>query len=114
MDWSQSSKTFIYHKDKTIRNLVASITLSPYELSQRWDELMENMNILGRDTSIQDVLLSVNYFKLRKIKQMFEENQRDMERAGSFEEQIKLMQVHKQLKAIEMQLTQSLGTVIIK
>lgn len=109
-----TSKTFSYHEDKTIRNLVASITLSPYELSQRWDELMENMNILGRDTSIQDVLLSVNYFKLRKIKQMFEENQRDMERASSYEEQIKLMQVHKQLKAIEMQLTQSLGTVILK
>ena len=74
---------------------------------------MESMNIVNRDTSVQDVQMSVNFFKLRKIKKMFEENQRDMESA-SYEEQMKLIEVHKHLKAIEKELTQLLGTVIIK
>ena len=59
-------------------------------------------------------MLSVNYFKLFKIKKMFDENQRDMELAKSFEEQISLIKVHKQLKEIEMQITKELGTVILK
>jgi len=53
----------------------------PYELSQRWDEKLENMNILNRDTSHMDVLLSVSFFKLKKIKKMFEQNQQNMERS---------------------------------
>ena len=44
---------------------------------------------------------------------MFDENQRDMENA-SLEEQMKLIEVHKDLKKIERELSQQLGTVIIK
>lgn len=74
---------------------------------------MEGMNILNRDTAHQDVLMSVNYFKLRKIKKMFEENQRDMETAG-FDDFKRLLEVHKHLKAIETELTKKIGTVILK
>ena len=109
-----TSKTLLYHPDANMRNLVVTVTMFPYELSQRWDEIMENMHILNRDTSREDVLLSVNYFKLHKIKKMFDENQRDMEQAKTFEEQIGLVKVHKQLKEIEMHITKELGTVILK
>ena len=105
--------TLLYHDDETIRQLVTGITLPPYELSQKWDEVMEGMNILNRDTAHQDVLMSVNYFKLRKIKKMFEENQRDMETAG-FDDFKRLLEVHKHLKAIETELTKKIGTVILK
>ena len=108
-----TTKTFLYHENEIIRNLVVNISVFHFELSQRWDEVMESMNIVNRDTSHQDVLMSVNYFKLRKIKKMFDENQRDMEHA-SFEEQMKLIEVHKHLKEIERELTKQLGTVIIK
>ncbi len=109
-----TAKTLLYYDDEKIRNLVVSITMFPYELSQRWDEVMENMNILNRDISRQDILLSLNYFKLKKIKKMFEQNQRDMEQAKTFNEQMRLINIHKQLKEIEMGLTKDLGTVIIK
>jgi len=108
-----TTKTLLYHENENIRNLVVSISVFPFELSQKWDEVMETMNIVNRDTSIQDVLMSVNFYKLRKIKKMFDENQRDMEHA-SLEEQMKLIEVHKQLKEIERELTKQLGTVIIK
>ena len=109
-----TAKTLMYYEDETMRTLVVNITMNKYELSQKWDEVMENMNILNRDTSRQDVIMSINYFKLRKIKKMFEENQRDMASASNFEEQMKLVEVHKKLKDFEVQITKELGTVILK
>ena len=108
-----TTKTLLYHEDELIRNLVVSISMFPFELSQNWDTVMESMNIVNRDTSMQDVLMSVNYYKLRKIKKMFDENQRDMEHAP-LEEQMRLIEIHKHLKGLERELTKQLGTVIIK
>jgi DNA primase len=85
-----------------------------YELSPNWDVKMEGLNINNRDTSRQDVTMSLNYFKLRKIKKMFEENQRDLENATSFEQQMDLIKVHKILKDEELKITRQLGTVILK
>jgi DNA primase len=108
-----TTKSMLYHENEMIRNLVINISVTPFELSQKWDEVMETMNIVNRDTSVQDVMMSVNFYKLRKIKKMFDENQRDMEHA-SLDEQMKLIEVHKHLKEIERELTKQLGTVIIK
>ncbi len=107
------TKSFLYHPNTDIRNLVVSITVFQHELSLNWDKKIEGLNIANRDTSHQDVLMSVNFFKLKKIKKMFEENQRDMEHATS-DELIKLIEIHKHLKEIEKELTRQLGTVIIK
>lgn len=109
-----SSKTLLYYEDEKIRNLVIGLNVQQYELSPNWDVKMEGLNINNRDTSRQDVIMSLNYFKLRKIKKMFEENQRDMEKATSFEQQMDLMKVHKVLKDEEQKITRQLGTVIIK
>ena len=107
------AKSFLYNDDENIRSLVVSITMFPHELSLKWDEVLEGMHITNRDTSQQDVLMSVNYFKLKKIKKMFEENQRDMEYAD-FDEQMRLIEIHKNLKEIEKEITRQLGTVIMK
>ncbi len=109
-----TSKTLLYIEDQTIRDLVISITMFPHELSHRWDDVMENMHILDRDTSKQDVFASVNYFKLRKIKKMFDQNQKDLEAATDLKEQLKLIEIHKQLKQVEIELTKQIGSVIIK
>ncbi len=109
-----SSKTLLYYKDDKIRNLVIGLNVQQHELSPNWDVKMEGLNINNRDTSRQDVIMSLNYFKLRKIKKMFEENQRDMEKATSFEQQMDLIKVHKVLKEEEQKITRQLGTVIIK
>ena len=108
-----NAKSFLYHTDENFKNLVIAITLFPFELSQKWDQVLEGMNIVNRDTSHADVLMSISYYKLRKIKKMLEENQRDMENAP-IEEQMKLIGVHKELKDFERALTKELGTVIIK
>ncbi|RFM27190.1 DNA primase [Deminuibacter soli] len=109
-----TNKTLLYIDNADIRNLVVNITMNQFELSHRWDDKQENMNILNRDISHKDVQLSVHYFKLRKIKKMFDQNQRDMEQATTYEEQVKLIEIHKHLKQIEQELTKQYGTVIFK
>lgn len=106
-------KTLLYHDKENIRNLVVQLTLTPFELSLKWDEVLETTHVVHKDTSVQDVIMSLCFFKLRKIKRMFEENQRDMENAV-LEDQLRLIEVHKHLKEIEKELTRQLGTVIIK
>lgn len=108
-----TAKSMLYHDNEMIRNLVVNISVNQHELSQKWDEVMEGMNIVNRDTSHQDVQMSVNYYKLRKIKKMIEENQRDIEKA-SYDEFKLLHEVHRHLKEVEKELTRQLGTVIIK
>jgi len=109
-----TAKTLLYHPDEQVRNTVVTVTMVNYELSQRWDEKLENMNILNRDTSHQDVLMSVNFFKLRKIKKMFEENQRNMTTNKPLPELMKLIEIHNHLKAVERDITKQLGSVIVK
>jgi len=93
---------------------VVNITLFPFELSQRWDEKLGNIKVNNVDTSLQDVVRSLNYFKLHKIKKMFEENQRDIEQTTNWDQIMQLMEVHKYLKGIEKEITEQLGTVIMK
>lgn len=109
-----SAKTLLYHEEARIRTLVVNVTLFPFELSQRWDEKLENIKVNDLDTSLQDVMMSLNYFKLQKIKKMFEQNQEDMLKSKELNEQLRLMEVHKQLKEIEIEITRQLGAVIVK
>lgn len=108
------TKYFLYTAEDELRNLVISITVSQHELSNRWDEVLPGMNIVNRDTSKDDVMYSVYYYKLKKLKKMFEENQRDFEKSSTMEEQMKLIEVHKYLKDEERAITKLLGTVILK
>lgn len=109
-----SPKSLLYHEDASVRKLAINLSVQKYELSPNWDSKMEGMNINNRDTSRQDVVLSLNYFKLRKIKKMFDENQRDIEKADTFEAQMDLIKIHKVLKDEEQKITRLLGTVIFK
>lgn len=109
-----STKTLLYDENESVRKLAVLLSIQQYELSPRWDSKMEGMNINNRDISRQDVTMSLNYFKLRKIKKMFDENQRDIEKAISFEEQMDLIKIHKVLKDEEQKITRQLGTVIFK
>ena len=107
------TKTFLYFEDTSIREQVISITLFPYELSSNWDSLYEGKKITTLDTSAEDVTMSINYYKLKKLKKMFDQNQSDMEKAP-LEEQLQLIKIHKELKDIEREITKKLGTVILK
>ncbi len=107
-------KTLLYNEDSQLRDLVVAITMFPFELSNRWDEFSDKKNIINQDNSHDDVFKSIHYFKLRKLKRMFEQNQHDMEHSKSLDEQMQLIRVHKELKAMQEEITKNFGTVIFK
>lgn len=109
-----TAKSFSHHNNKDISNLVIAITMFPFEVSHKWDEKIVGLNIATRDVSHQDAEMSIHYFKLQKIKKLINKNQSDIEQTSDFQQQIVLLDVHKQLKEMEKELTNKLGTVILK
>jgi len=108
-----NGKTMQYHDDERVRNWVVTLFEPEHEISLRWNEKLNITKKVVVKTFHGDVEMSLLYYKLRKIKKMIDLNQADMEHAKS-EDQILLLQIHKHLKDVERELTQTIGTVIIK
>jgi DNA primase len=109
-----TARNFLYHEDRAIGSLVVSIMDFPYEVSENW-KLSFDMPVPSReDVYKEEVFSAVNYLKLRKIKRLLAENQRDMERPHDNNELMLLLQTHQHLKQIEVELTRQMGTVIIR
>ena len=62
----------------------------------------------------EEVISTLTYLKIRKIKRLIIENQKDLEKAASPEDQLNLLQTHQHLKQMEIELTRDYGTVIYK
>lgn len=107
-------KTFLYNDDLEVSSLVVSLMDDPHELSPNWKEVYEGKIHTREDLYKEEVFSTVNYLKLRKIKRMMDENQRDLEKFHTPEEQLTLLQVHQHLKKTEIELTKQLGTVIFR
>lgn len=109
-----TDKTFIYHEDVALSSLVVSIMDFPYELSQNWKEHYDGKIPTREDLYREEVVSVMTYLKLRKIKQLISENQKDLELPHTTDEQLMLIQTHQHLKQMERELLNSMGTVIIK
>lgn len=109
-----SEKNFLYCEDQKISTTVVSLLDFPYELSPNWNKRFEGKIPKLGDFYKEDVLFSVNYLKLRKIKKMIEENQKDLNGITSHEEWVLAANTHQHLKRLEQELTAQLGTVIYK
>jgi DNA primase len=109
-----TEKNFLYYEDQQISAAVVALMDFPYELSPNWKEHFEG-KIFSRDELYREEILStINYLKLRKIKKLIEENQKDLSRLTSPEEQLMVIQTHQHLKQMEMELLKTMGTVILK
>ncbi len=63
---------------------------------------------------LQDIKNTIAYLKLRKIKKMIEENQADLLKEHTADEQVTLLQTHQALKQMERDLLKEYGTVIVR
>jgi DNA primase len=108
-----TTKYFLYHNNAAIREIVVAATIVKHDLSPNWDNLYIGRKITQEDNAIADAFISMQYYKLRKIKKMIAENQTDMETVG-LDEQMQLIVIHQHLKAEEKRITESLGTVIFR
>ncbi len=107
-------KNFLYHDDLQMSALVVRIMDFNYEISPNWKEHFEGHIATREELFAEEVFSTLNYLKLRKIKRLMDENQRDLERTTSAEDQLMLVQTHQHLKQMEIELTKQLGTVIFR
>lgn len=108
-----TSKNFLYHEDQQLSAQVVSLLEFPYELSENWKDHFEGKILTREELYREEVTSTMNYLKLRKIKRLIEENQKDLE-SHKGDEQMILIQTHQHLKQLELELTRQLGTVILR
>ena len=118
-DWYQqglepSTKSFLYHEDQELSTLAVSIMDLHLEISPNWKEHYEGHIATPDELYKEDVLSTMRYLKLRKIKRLMEENQQDLGKPHTEDELLVLLQTHKHLKELERSLLQDLGTVIFR
>jgi DNA primase len=109
-----TAKTFLYHEDQQLSMLLVSIMDFPYELSEKWKSEFEMPVATREELYKEEVVSTLNYLKLRKIKRMIDQNQQDLEQPHTSEEQLMLIQTHQHLKQMERELLLLAGTVIIR
>ena len=109
-----TAKNFLYHEDLQMSAMVVSIMDFNYEISPNWKEHFEGHIATREDLFAEEVFSTLNYLKLRKIKRLIDENQKDLEKATSSEDQLMFLQTHQHLKQMEIELTKQLGTVIFR
>ena len=109
-----TTKSFLYHEDQELSTLAVSIMDLHYEISQNWKDHFEGKIFTRDELYKEDVLSTMGYLKLRKIKRLMEENQQDLAKPHTDEEQMMLLQTHMHLKELEKALLKDLGTVIVR
>ena len=109
-----TAKNFLYHEDQQLSTLLVSIMDFPYELSDKWKSEFEMPVPTREDVYRDEVLSTLGYLKLRKIKRMIAQNQADLEKSINSDEQLMLMQTHQHLKQMEKEILTLAGTVIIR
>ncbi len=109
-----TTKSFLYHEDQELSTLAVSIMDFNYEISPNWKDHFEGKIATPEELYKEDVMSTMCYLKLRKIKRLMEENQQDLSKPHADEELMVLLQTHRHLKDMERALLQGLGTVIVK
>lgn len=109
-----TAKNFLYHDDLQMSALVVSIMDFNYEISPNWKDHFDGHIATREELFADEVFSTLNYLKLRKIKRLMDENQRDLEKTNLAEDQMVLVQTHQHLKQMEIELTKQLGTVIFR
>lgn len=119
MDWYQQgkapdAKTMQFHENEMVRQYILHLFSPEHELSLRWKDKLGIKKEYNIEADLfTEVKASLIYYKLRKVKKMILENQKNMETAAP-EDQLAILQIHKHLKEVEKELTQAIGTVIFK
>jgi len=113
---SPTAKNFLYHENRELNLAVINIMDYNTEISPNWKRIYEGRIPTREELYKEEVTSTLTYLKLRKIKKLIAENQREFElkQMGTFDDQVIYLQTHQHLKDLEMQLTKALGTVIFK
>ena len=109
-----TTKSFLYHEDQELSTLAVSIMDLHLEISPNWKDHFEGKIATPEELYREDVLSTMSWLKLRKIKRLMEENQQDLAKPHEEEELMVLLQTHRHLKELEREILRNVGTVIVK
>jgi DNA primase len=137
-----NDKYFIYHADKNISTLAVSLLNYPYEESPKWlkemgddhgfqknifekdfksfsktiapgnEEKLNQYKLISKDRTPEKIISAINYLKLKKIKRMILESQKNIEEFNANYQQSIFVQ--NTLKEMERNITNELGSVIVQ
>jgi DNA primase len=109
-----TAKTFLYNEDLQLGNAVIALIDFPYEISSGWKEKYE-MPVPTRDENYKkDISSTLRYIELKRIKKLITLNAAELEKTSSWERQVLLIQTQAHLKSMESEITNEIGTVILK
>ena len=109
-----TKNNFLYFEDEIVSRLVINLMDTQTEISARWAEHLEGDILTREDLFKEEVISTLSYFKLRKIKKLIDENQKELEKATDESDQFLYLKTHVELKREEQLITKQLGTVIFK
>jgi DNA primase len=109
-----TAKNFLYSDDLEMSRMVVSIIEFPYEISPGWQKNYEMPVPSREDNYKEEIVSTLNYLELKKIKKLIALNQKELEETTSPERQIFLIQTHVRLKDLETKITKEIGAVILK
>ncbi len=109
-----TAKNFLYSDDLEMSRLVVSMIEFPYEISPNWLSTYEMPVATREDNYKEEIISTLNYLELKKLKKLIAQNQKELEETSSAERQIFLMQTHVRLKDLETEITKNIGAVILK
>lgn len=135
---------FIHHPNQSLSAFSVSLLQFPHEESNRWRQVFSQTqgyqpslfekeyedfiatlapdkkeHLLDylqseEDKSPEAIRSAIHYLKLRKIKRMLLENQKDLENEKNEQEINVILQTHEHLKKVERSLAAAVGSVIIR
>ncbi|MBU3714052.1 MAG: DNA primase [Ferruginibacter sp.] len=109
-----TEKNFLYHENNEIKNLIIKIMDVQTEISPRWKDHYEGYIATREDLYKEEIISTLTYLQLRKVKRLIADNQAELEKASNPEEQLICIETHQHLKLLEIELTKRAGTVIYK
>ncbi|MEO8413375.1 MAG: DNA primase [Ginsengibacter sp.] len=109
-----TAKNFLYSEDLDMSRLVVSIIEFPYEVSPNWQKNYEMPVPTREDNYKEEIVSTLSYLELKKIKKLIDLNQKELETSTSSDRQIFLIQTHVMLKDLETKITKEIGAVILK
>jgi DNA primase len=126
-----TDKDFVFSQENEVSTLVVSILNTPYELSDHWlaekqvfsileQGFRKYMNIEYRHKPLMreekgfkdDVISTLQYLKLKKIKKLLEANLSDLEANNTYEKLLELLPPHMHIKDMEVEIAKLAGIVL--
>jgi DNA primase len=108
------AKNFLYSDNLEMSRLVVSIIEFPYEVSPNWQKNYEMPVPTREDNYKEEIISTLGYLELKKIKKLIDQNQKELETSTSGDRQLLLLQTHVRLKDLETKITKDIGAVILK